>query len=108
MSPGDVVIVDFVGATGIKRRPALVVSADTYQAERPDVILAVITSNVRSATASTDHIIKDWSAAGLKKPSAFRAFLGTYDRRDVGIIVGRLSGTDWAAIKDKLRMVFDV
>ena len=35
---GDVVLVDFVGATGVKRRPAVVVSTDTYHAHRPDAL----------------------------------------------------------------------
>jgi len=49
--PGDVVTVDFPGALGIKRRPAVVVSTDTYHTTRPDVILAVLTSRVAGATA---------------------------------------------------------
>ena len=38
VKPGDVVIVDFPGVTGIKRRPAVVVSTDTYHRTRPDTI----------------------------------------------------------------------
>jgi mRNA-degrading endonuclease toxin of MazEF toxin-antitoxin module len=30
LKPGDVVVVDFPGVTGIKRRPAVVVSSDVY------------------------------------------------------------------------------
>jgi mRNA interferase MazF len=30
LTPGDVVVVDFPGVMGIKRRPAVVVSSDTY------------------------------------------------------------------------------
>jgi len=36
MKAGTVVIANFSGATGIKRRPALVISTALYQAERPD------------------------------------------------------------------------
>ena len=36
--PGDVVTVDFVGATGIKRRPAVVGSSGLYHQHRPDRI----------------------------------------------------------------------
>ena len=76
LKPGDVVLVDFMGATGIKRRPAMVVSSDLYHAHRPDLILAVLTSQVASATAPTDHVLHDWTAAGLHSPSAFRAYFG--------------------------------
>jgi mRNA interferase MazF len=42
--PGDIMTVDFPGATGVKRRPAVVVSSPLYHTHRPDVILGVITS----------------------------------------------------------------
>ncbi len=48
--PGDVLTVDFLGAAGLKRRPAVVVSSDAYNAERPDIILGVLTTNVSAAT----------------------------------------------------------
>jgi hypothetical protein len=37
----DVVTVDFPGITGIKRRPALVLSSATYHAARPDIIIGL-------------------------------------------------------------------
>lgn len=46
INPGAVVTVDFPGATGVKRRPAVVVSSDAYHQQRPDVILGVVTSVV--------------------------------------------------------------
>jgi mRNA interferase MazF len=57
--PGDVVTVDFVGATGVKRRPAVVVSSRLYHAHRPDLILAVLTTQVATATAPTDYVLQD-------------------------------------------------
>ena len=44
--PGDVVTVDFVGATGTKRRPAVVVSSALYHQHRPELVLGVLTSQV--------------------------------------------------------------
>jgi hypothetical protein len=72
VKPGAVVTVDFPGAQGVKRRPALVVSTDIYHAARPDVVLAVITSQTRAATAPTDYVLQDWAAAGCiaLQPSA--------------------------------------
>ena len=74
MTSGSVVIVNFPGATGIKRRPAIVLSTATYHIERPDVILTAVTSQVAKANAKTDHILQDWKSAGLTKPSAVRIF----------------------------------
>lgn len=69
---GDVVTVDFVGAMGFKRRPAVVLSSDRYHAERPDVVVGVLTTNLSAATASTDHVPTEWAAAGSNAASAFR------------------------------------
>lgn len=41
---GDLVNVDFPGATGIKRCPAVVLSSATYHAIRPDITVGLITS----------------------------------------------------------------
>ncbi len=38
-TPGDVVLVPFPGATGVKERPSIVVSSGQYHSCRPDVIL---------------------------------------------------------------------
>ena len=83
VKPGDVVVVDFPGVTGIKRRPAVVASTDTYHRIRPDAILGLLTSQVAAATGPTDCVLQDWQAVGavgtykLRSPSAFRAFLST-------------------------------
>src|SRR5579862_2684494 len=74
---GDVVLVDFVGATGVKRRPAVVVSSDTYHAHRPDVVVCLLTTQLAAATTPTDYALQDWRAAGLHAPSAFRVYIGT-------------------------------
>jgi len=96
--PGDVVTVDFVGATGVKRRPAVVVSSRLYHAHRPDLILAVLTTQVTTATTPTDYVLQDWAAAGLRRPSAFRAYLGMATPAAVHVI-GHLSARDWGSVQ---------
>ena len=76
-NPGDVVTVDFPGATGVKRRPAVIVSTAAYHAARPDVILGLLTTQTAKAIGPTDYLLQDWAAAGLHNPSVFRAFLAT-------------------------------
>ncbi len=97
---GDVVLVDFIGATGVKRRPAVVVSSDEYHAARPDVLLAVITSHVAAATTPLDHPLRDWSSAGLHVPSAFRPYSGMALPSAVRKI-GTLSKSDWQEVADR-------
>jgi mRNA interferase MazF len=91
---GDIVVADFPGATGVKRRPAVVLSSQTYHATRPDVILGLVTSQAASAVGPTDYALQDWSAAGLRLPSAFRAFLVTLPRSAVSAKVGSLTTRD--------------
>lgn len=43
-NPGDIVAVNFPGVTGIKRRPAVILSSPVYHAARLDVIVGLITS----------------------------------------------------------------
>lgn len=95
---GDIVVTDFPGATGVKRRPAVVLSSNTYQATRPDVILGLVTSRTAAAIGPTDCPLEDWSAAGLRVPSAFRAFLVTLPARAVSAKIGGLSQRDWQAV----------
>jgi mRNA interferase MazF len=103
LKPGAVVTVDFPGATGTKRRPAVVVSTATYHSTRPDVILAVITSQTASATAPSDYLLRDWPAAGLHRASAFRSFLVTLPAAAVASVVGQLSDRDWREVQSRLR-----
>lgn len=100
---GDMVVVDFPGITGVKRRPAVVVSTDAYHGHRPDVLLAAITTNLTAATTPMDYTLKEWAAAGLRRPSAFRTFGVTMPQAQVLSVIGHLADTDWEAIRDCLR-----
>jgi mRNA interferase MazF len=104
---GDVVTVDFPGVTGIKRRPAVVVSTDLYHRTRPDVVLGLLTSQITGASQPTDHVLQDWRQAGLRRASAFRAFLVTMPADTVRVI-GRLSDQDWLCVQDCVKRAVSV
>jgi len=101
IKPGDVVTVDFPGALGVKRRPAVVVSTPVYHNTRPDIVLGLLTSQITAATGPTDYILQDWSIAGLRASSAFRVFLATLPASSVAVI-GHLSDRDWQAVQVRL------
>jgi mRNA interferase MazF len=103
----DVVTVDFPGATGIKRRPAVVVSSKLYHTHRPDMILGVLTTQLAGATTPLDYLLQDWSLAGLHKPSAFRSYLGMAIPAAVRVI-GHLSDRDWQGIQACLALAFSL
>ncbi|MHB2021406.1 MAG: type II toxin-antitoxin system PemK/MazF family toxin [Candidatus Xenobia bacterium] len=96
---GDIVVVDFPGATGTKRRPAVVLSTTVYHANRPDVILGLLTTQVANATSPTDYILQDWSQAGLHQPSAFRSYVVTIPASAVRRS-GRLSDRDSEGVRN--------
>jgi len=103
---GDVVAADFPGVTGIKRRPAIVVSTDLYHSHRPDVIICLLTTQIAAATAPTDYVLQDWMAAGLHRPSAARSFLATLP---AGVLAtGQLSDRDWEEVRTRLRLVLAI
>lgn len=93
--------------TGIKRRPALIVSTEVYHSARPDVIIAILTSQVQGARAVTDFVLKDWTSAGLRQSSAFRAFLATVHTSSVQII-GHRSDRDWQEVLIRLKQAISV
>jgi len=105
--PGDVVTVDFPGALGVKRRPAVVISTQAYHKTRPDVVLGLLTSQIAGATGPTDYILKDWLVAGLHSALAFRSFLATLPATSV-VVIGHLSDRDWQEVQDRLRIALAV
>lgn len=105
---GDVVLLYFPGIQIAKPRPAVVVSSAVYHAVRPDVIAALLTSQLRQATTATDYVLQDWSAAGLHAPSAFRSFIETFETREVLRKLGHLSDRDWAEVQARLRLALAV
>ena len=108
LKSADVIIADFPGVTGIKRRPAVVISTVDYHTTVRDVILGAVTTNLTIATTPTDHLIADWTAAGLRRPNAFRTFLVTLPQSEVLAVIGHLSSADWQMVKECIRKAIAV
>lgn len=94
---GDIVTVDFPGVTGVKRRPAVILSSETYHTNRPDVIIGLITSQTKGL-GETDYALQDWQAAGLRVASVFRSFLVTLPASANLVVIGQLSKRDWQGV----------
>ncbi|MCP5409659.1 MAG: type II toxin-antitoxin system PemK/MazF family toxin [Chromatiaceae bacterium] len=93
---GDVVLVGFpfTNLQTIKKRPAVVISSQSYQQNRPDVILMAVTSQIRQPLATGEAILTDWQAAGLAKPSVLKPLIATLEQRQIVKVMGKLSETD--------------
>lgn len=86
------------GAVQTKVRPAVVIASTTYLAERPDVLVGILTTRPPKPPASTDCLLQDWQGAGLRAESHFRAYVLTVHRSELTII-GHLSERDWNNVK---------
>ena len=98
MKPGDVVVGVLEGAVETKVRPAVVIASTGYLAERPDVLVGILTTRPPKPPASTDCKLQDWQTAGLRAESYFRAYVLTVHRSELTII-GHLSDRDWNNVK---------
>jgi mRNA interferase MazF len=83
----------------MKIRPAVVLSTELYHRHRPDVIVALITTQRPKEVAPTDCELRDWQQAGLHQQSFFRLFPVTLLQREVRLI-GRLSESDWRSVRE--------
>jgi mRNA interferase MazF len=108
-SRGDVVLVSFVFAdeTGIKRRPAVIISSDTYHRRRDEAIIAAITSRTERVLAG-DHIIHNWQSAGLLLPSVATGIIRTIKKGMVARKLGSMPTPDMAEIDNQLKMIMGI
>lgn len=98
---GDVVLVGFpfTSLAGNKKRPAVVISSRAYQESRPDIIVIAVTSRIRGDLSCGEHLIRDWEAAGLVKPSLIKPLIATLERAQVLRTIGTLTLTDQQALR---------
>ena len=100
---GDLVTVDFPAVTGIKPRPAVVLSSETYHANRPDVIVGLITSQTKNL-GITDYVLQDWQTSGLRVPSIFRSFIVTLPPSANLVVIGKLSEQDSQGVRNCVKL----
>jgi mRNA interferase MazF len=104
---GEVIVVPFpfTDQTATKKRPAVVISSEAYQRERPDLILMAITSQVRPAPTVGEVAVVHWQAAGLLKPSVIKPLVTTIEARLVLRILGQLHADDQKTLRQVLAAV---
>jgi mRNA-degrading endonuclease toxin of MazEF toxin-antitoxin module len=104
-----VVNVPFSDRTGVKPRPALVVSANTFHRAIPDLIVCPISSRLRyyHRPGPGDCPIREWRAVGFRHPSTVRiSKLLAVDKQIVKRILGSLPSPDLALVETELRQAF--
>lgn len=104
---GDIVLVPFpfTDQSTVKKRPAVIVSSDAYNSQRPDVIIMAVTSQMGSVDYVGVTTITDWQAAGLLKPSVFKPIFTTVEKGLILKKLGHISGQDRSALKTMLQNI---
>ncbi len=107
---GDVILVPFPFSdqTTTKKRPAVIVSSDTYNNISQDIVIMALTGQTRSHIGIGEFLIEDWRGAGLLKPSAVKSAISTIEQRLVMKILGRLSSKDLSTLEKALKELLDL
>jgi len=105
---GQVVVLDvpFSDSSGTKPRPAIVVSADEFHRNLPDVIVCQISSQPRyySRPGPIDCPLLGWKAVGLRHPSTLRVSkVLAIDKQIIRRPLGTASQQDLTRIDTALR-----
>ena len=106
---GDIVLVGFLFAdeSGLKHRPAVVLSSRAYQQSRQEVIVAAVTSNIDRVRFG-DYAIAGWKAAGLLFPSLVTGILRTIKATMIHRRFGSVSALEMKAVDANLREILSL
>jgi len=104
---GDIVLVPFpfTDQTGIKKRPAVIVSSAAYNSARRDVMIMAVTSQARPAGAIGEVQVKDWKGAGLIKPSVVKPVITTIEQALVIRRLGQLKKEEQEALRKAIGQI---
>lgn len=105
----DVVAVPFpfTDRDATKRRPALVISNEKFNAQHQQVVLAMITSTTDNIWPS-DVSLDNWHEAGLTVACHLRLRLFTLDQTLIVKTIGHLSSRDTKSVRTVLAKYIDV
>lgn len=107
--PFDVLVVPFpfTDSAAVKRRPALVLSAEAFQDRIGHLVCAMITSGENHGWP-LDVELADLRIAGLSHASVVRMKIFTIDERFVLRKAGRLGEIDRAAVSRSLKLLLSL
>jgi mRNA interferase MazF len=108
-SRGDVVLVNFIFSdeSGVKLRPAIVVSSNDYHRGRKEAIIVAITSKMDRLLVG-DYLIGDWKKAGLLFPSVATGVIRTIKHEMVGRRLGTIPKADMKGIDENLKVMLNL
>ena len=104
---GDIVLVPFpfTDQTTTKKRPAVIVSSNMYNQNRPDIVIMAVTSQIHGSGYFGDIRIQKWQHAGLLKLSAIKPILTTVEKGLVIRKLGSITDSDRTALTEGLQTI---
>ena len=104
---GSIVLIKypFTDLSSTKKRPALVISPDKYNA-MDDLVIAFITSNLQGIERYGDYLIEQWKQAGLPLPSILRMKFATVSKDIIVKKIGHVENNDQKHISRLLQKFF--
>jgi mRNA interferase MazF len=103
---GEVLLVPFpfTDQSGMKKRPAVVISSNAYNASRRDLVIMAITSQVRQPLGFGEALVTEWQAAGLIKASVLKPVVTTIKQSLVIRTMGSLMADDINTLQRSIEM----
>ena len=104
---GDVLLVPFpfTDQTTTKKRPTIVISSNSYNQSKPDILLIAVTSQVIISLQFGEALITEWSKSGLLKPSVIKPIITTLERQLVIKKLGKLEAVDIQSLQSALQKI---
>ena len=104
---GNIVLVPFpfTDQSTTKKRPAVIVSSNPYNRQRPDIIIMAVTSKIRSASYFGDVSVENWKQAGLLKPSVIKPIFTTIEKGLVIRKLGPMGEKDLSSLQEALKTI---
>ncbi|MCT7955487.1 type II toxin-antitoxin system PemK/MazF family toxin [Laspinema palackyanum] len=105
---GEVVLVPFpfTDLFNKKKRPAVIISSNSYNAQYPDIIIMAITSQLKTSTQLGEVMITSWQNAGLLKPSMIKPVVATVEKGLILRKLGQLQSADSHELQEALKVIF--
>jgi len=97
----------FADESGLKHRPAVVLSSLAYNRNRQEVIVAAVTSNFNRMLFG-DRALAGWKEAGLLFPSIVTGILRTIKTTMIHRRLGSVPAHDMTAIDGTLREILSL
>lgn len=104
---GEVLLVPFpfTNQATTKKRPTVVISSNSYNQQKPDLILIAITSQIKQPLQLGEYLIAEWTAAGLLKPSVIKPIVTSLEKNLVLKSLGHLQTADQHGLEETLQQI---